>query len=107
MLELAQRAAGKIRREKRPWSDPLAALLQAAINSADGDDAGCRDLLRTAASGFDAAQMKLYAAATRRRLGVMTGNRPMVEEVDAWMRQRGIVRPSRMTTVLAPGFVAD
>ncbi len=107
LLELAQRAAGKIRREKRPWSDPLAALLQAAINSADGDDAGCRDLLRTAASGFDAAQMKLYAAATRRRLGMMTGNRPLVEEVDAWMRRQGIVRPSRMTTVLAPGFAAD
>ncbi len=107
LLDLAERSAGKVRREKRPWSDPLADLLQAAVANANGDDAGCRTLLRAAASGFDAAQMKLYAAAARRRLGTVTGNRPLVEEIDVWMRQQGIVRPSLIAAVLAPGFAAD
>ncbi len=107
LLELTRHAAGKIRREKRPWSDPLAALLQAAVAAFEDDAAGCRELLKAAADGFDAAQMALYAAAARRRLGAVTGDRALIDDVDAWMKEQRVERPSRMTAMLAPGFATD
>ncbi len=107
LLELTRGAAEKIRREKRPWSDPLAALLQAAVAAFEGDSEGCRELLLSAAGGFDAAQMALYAAAARSRLGTVTGEPRLVEEADAWMKQQRVERPNRMTAMLAPGFTAD
>ncbi len=104
LLGVAAQAANQIKANKRPWSDPLATLLEAGIANVQGDGDGCRFKLRGAAEGFDAAAMALYAAAARRRLGEVSGDQGMVDEAGAWMRAQRIVHPERMTAMLAPGF---
>ena len=64
-------------------------------------------LLPEAISGFDAADMALYAAASRRCLGTLLGGdegRALVQTSDAWMTSESIKNPARMTAMLAPGF---
>ena len=104
LLGVASQAAARIKANGWPWSDPLATLLGAGVAHVQGDADGCRFKLRAAARGFDAADMALYAAAARRRLGEATGDRGLVEEANAWMRAQKIIHPGRMTEMLAPGF---
>jgi tetratricopeptide (TPR) repeat protein len=101
-LRIAERLARDIERERMSWSDPLALLLRAAVAHGRHDEGAAAALLRDAAEGFTRAEMALYAAATRRRLG---GS--FVAEVDEWMHGQGIRRPELMTRALAPGFRAD
>jgi hypothetical protein len=64
-------------------------------------------LLREAASGFDAADMALYAAAARRTLGKLVAGdegRALVENAEEWMRSESIKNPARMAAMLTPGF---
>jgi hypothetical protein len=103
----AERFARDIERERMPWSDPLALLLRAAVADGRGDARAAARLLTAAADGFTRAQMALYAAAARRRLGSVLADgrgRDLVTEADAWMQGEGIRRPDLMLRVLAPGF---
>ena len=104
LLATVEKSAAGIRGNKRPWSDPLAALLEAGVANVRGDAGACRQRLSAAIEGFEAADMALYAAAARRRLGETTGKTRLVDAADAWMKAQRIVNPSRMTAVLAPGF---
>jgi hypothetical protein len=64
-------------------------------------------LLREAAAGFDAADMALYAAAARRRLGALLGGDAglaLREAADSWMSSEKIRAPARFTAIFAPGF---
>ena len=106
-LQIAARLAGGIEREKMAWSDPLALLLRAAVASARGDAAAASTVLSEAAERFAGAEMSLYAAAARRRLGLVRGGesgRQLVAEADAWMQEQGIRKPDLMTRMLAPGW---
>jgi hypothetical protein len=108
LLPRVERDARDLAGEKMGWSDPLAALLRAA--AAHLERRGARqveDHLDAAVRGFDAADMALYAAAARRRLGVLVGGdrgRSLTERADAFMRDQKIVDAARLTRVLAPGF---
>lgn len=107
LRRIAGRLARRIELERMPWSDPLALLLRAAMASGSGDGPGAAVLLAAAVDGFVRAEMGLYAAAARRRLGQTLGGargRELVAEADARMREQGILRPELMTRVLAPGF---
>ncbi len=107
MLRLARRNAAKIAAARMPWADPMSALLLAGAAQVSGDRTQCRKLLRRAERGFEAAEMGLYVAVTRRRLGEVLADdlgQGLIEEADAWMQGQGIERPDRMTQMLAPGF---
>ena len=89
------------------WSDPLALLLRAAVASARGDAAAASTVLSEAAERFAGVEMSLYAAAARRRVGLVRGGesgRQLVAEADAWMQEQGIRKPDLMTRMLAPGW---
>jgi eukaryotic-like serine/threonine-protein kinase len=106
-LRVAERLAGRIERERMPWSDPLAVLVRAAVASGRHDARGARALLERAVAGFVRAEMGLYGAAARRQLGVTlndAGGAALVSDADAWMAEQGIRRPARMAGMLAPGF---
>jgi len=109
-LRIAERLARRIAQERMPWSDPLALLIRAAVASARGDDPAAAGLLSLAVEGFTRAEMGLYAAAARRRLGVVVGGEgggQLVAEADAWMTDQSIRRPEAMTRMLVPGFRGD
>ncbi len=85
----------------------LATVRRAAVASLRSDPTRALSLLQSAADQFDACDMALYAAATRRRKGQLLGGdegRALVEAADAWMAGQGIKNPARMTALFAPGF---
>ena len=69
-------ALGGSRRERMPWSDPIALLLRAGIAYLEDDMPLALELLTEAVDRFDRADMKLYAAVARRRLGALQGDAP-------------------------------
>jgi hypothetical protein len=105
-LAAAADDAKRIDGERLAWCDPHASLIRAAIAAAKGDDRAAVRCARTALRGYDRADMALYAAATRRRLGELVGGdegRALQAESVSWMTAQGIRRPERMTAMLAPG----
>jgi hypothetical protein len=70
---IAADIARRIASEKMSWSDPFALLIRAAIASGQNKPEQGVSLLSEAVEGFELADMALYAAASRRRLGQMLG----------------------------------
>jgi hypothetical protein len=106
LLGGAERHARAILRERTRWADPLALLVQAGAAAMRGEAQRARGLLESAEAGFTAADMALHAAASRRRLGELTGGTAggdLVAGADAWMNGQDITNPARMTQMLAPG----
>jgi tetratricopeptide (TPR) repeat protein len=109
LLAAASSAASRIERERVAWGDPLAELLRAGVSAARGDRESAIATLDRAVRGFHAADMALYDAAARRRLGALLGGADgatMVRKATIWMEAQGVVNPERMTALLAPGFAA-
>ena len=107
LLNYAQALATKIAHEKTSWSEPMASLTLAGIAGAQGNKSLAVDLLSRATVDFDAADMALYAAASRRRLGGIIGGdygQELITAADAWMFEQKITNPVAMTQMLAPGF---
>jgi hypothetical protein len=107
-LSVARDESRRIRRERMSWSDPIADVIDAAIERLRGDDALARQLLSRAVAAFDRKGMALYAAAARRRLGALLDGDEGAhcrQQSDAWMACEGVVDPQRMTRLIAPGFV--
>ncbi len=113
--ELAEKLARRIENEKMQWARPLASLIRAGVaqqrakSAKDGQrlPPTCNALLADAIQGFEDADMRLYAAAARRRRGELTGGdagQQQVAEADAWMLSQRIKNPKAMTGMLAPGF---
>lgn len=108
-LGSAEQDARRLQRERERWVRPLARLIRAGVAAFRGQTSKAVTLLRDAASGFDAADMALHAAATRRQLGELIGEeagRTLVGEADGWMAGQNILAPTRMTALYAPGFPA-
>jgi tetratricopeptide (TPR) repeat protein len=99
--------ARRLERERTLWSQPLAAALRAGVAAASGDRWGAAALLAAAEKGFTTVDMKLFAAAARRRRGELLDDaegRRLVEQADAWMSGQEIRNPSRMAAMYVPGF---
>ncbi|HZS41896.1 MAG TPA: AAA family ATPase [Polyangia bacterium] len=95
--------ARALEREKAPWADALALILRAGAAARDGDERTARDGYRRAAQAAQAADLALHAQAARRRAGQLAGDSQVLAECDAWMRERKIRDPRRLTRLLAPG----
>jgi serine/threonine protein kinase/tetratricopeptide (TPR) repeat protein len=107
LFHMAESAARQIEHEQMAWARPLVALIRAGGAGLRGDLARAAELSTVAIAGFEAAQMNLYAAAARRRLGQLTSGaegQRLMTEADAWMKAQRIKHPDRITRMLAPGF---
>jgi hypothetical protein len=90
-----------------PWSDPIALLLRAGIAYFTSDARLAVKHLHDAADRFDRADMSLYLAVARRRIGALQNDAPgreLQRQADEWMAVQNIKNPSAMTRMLAPGF---
>ncbi len=106
-LKVAGNMAQRIAREKIAWGLPFATLVRAGIAHQEGESSKAVNLLSEAVDNFDLADVDLYAAATRRRLGEIIGSergRQLIDEADTWMRKQEIKNPAAMARMLAPGL---
>jgi serine/threonine protein kinase/tetratricopeptide (TPR) repeat protein len=106
-LRLAEKLARKMEKVNMSWSKPFATLVRAAVAHQRGQAAQATALLSEAEQIFERADMHLYAAATRRRLGEKLGGEQgqrLIAEADAWMTEQKIKKPEAITRMLAPGF---
>lgn len=106
-LRVAENMAHRIAKEKIAWALPFASLVRAGIAHQEGESSKAVNLLSEAVENFDLADIDLYAAAARRRLGETVGSergRQLVAEADNWMRKQEVKNPVAMTRMLAPGF---
>lgn len=107
MRAIAERDAARIERENMPWSNPFARLIRATVAQQEGDMHAAAEGLTAAVQGFDAADMRLYAAVCRRRLGtLLDGDEGLAlrAEADRWMAAQQIRQPAAMTRLVAPGW---
>jgi tetratricopeptide (TPR) repeat protein len=106
-LRAAGRNARRLRRERAPCPLAHAHLLQAGIARVRGNLEAAATHLQTAAATYEAAEMHLYAATVRRRIGELTGGdegRMLKRDANAWMESQGIANPGRITAMYTPGF---
>ena len=106
-LRVAESLAKSIARENMPWSNPLANLINAGLAKRRGDDSQAAALVSQAVEGFEASDMKLYAATARRRLGETLGGdggHELIKQADDWMSKQEIKNPAKVANLMAPGF---
>ncbi|HYM61711.1 MAG TPA: protein kinase [Thermoanaerobaculia bacterium] len=107
VLRQVERDATTILRMGMDWARPLAQSIRAAVFAIHGNLDESRRHLTAAVRNFEKAEMQLYAAAARRRLGKLVGGsegKSMVSEADRWLRGQLVKIPEKMVDVLMPGF---
>jgi hypothetical protein len=107
MLQIARRDITRLEREKQPWSRAFARLLKATLAHLGGDLDAAEQALSAAAEAFSAADMNLYAAVCRHRLGALVGGdrgRQLCGAAERWMESQEIRNPGAMTRLIAPGL---
>ena len=82
LLAVARRAARRLERERMPCPTAYARLIRGALAAIGGDSARAVSLLTEAVACFEAVDMRLCAAATRRRLGELQGGASGQAEID-------------------------
>ena len=109
-LHVARTRARRITRERLAWADPLALLLRAGIAAVEGDATLALRHLHAAVDGFVGADMNLYAAVARRRIGAIQRDaqgREIGRAADEFMAAQTIRNPASLTRMFAPGFADE
>ncbi len=106
LLSVAEADAALLERERITWATALARLIRANIAATRGDRQRAAMLASEADARFSRVDMRMCAAAARRRRGEAIGGtegRAVISAVDAWMATNTIKNPARVTAMLAPG----
>jgi hypothetical protein len=107
LLAAAAADARRLEKPGLPWASTFALLLRAGVAHLRGDAPGAVSRLEAAATAFDAADMKGYAAAARWRLGALKAGdagRALANASETFFRDQAVKEPARVLAVLAPGF---
>ncbi len=108
LLRTARASADKLRRRAVPWPKANAELIYAGIAALDGKPERAALHLGKARHLYtQVTSMPLYAHATQRALGVLTGGdtgRELVREAEAGLHAADVQNPARFAAVLACGF---
>ncbi len=105
-LAEARQIAKTLEQHRMPWTAPLAAIVSGATSNAEGDRAGAVRSLTQAIELALAANMPLYAAATRYQLGLLEGGlrgADLLREAERAMRAQDVRAPSKFAMMLVPG----
>jgi hypothetical protein len=106
-LHAGEQNAKRLEREQTPEAQAMARLVRAGIAHAKGDACSAVRQLTEAVAGLERAEMQLFAAAARQRLGRIMGGEEgtaLVAQADAWMAGQQIRNPDCMAAMLVPGF---
>ena len=107
MCRIAARDATRILHENMPWANPFARLIEAGVAYQGGATNTAARRLTEATDGFTAADMHLYAAVSRRRLGTVVGGssgRALRAEADEYLASQEVRNPAALARVIAPGL---
>jgi hypothetical protein len=105
LVRAAARDARRLRAMRQPWTRALARILDAGVALAIGARAEARAHLERAHAELAAADMHLYAAVARRRLGELAGGDEgarAIAEADAWLVSRGVRAPEQLARLFMP-----
>ncbi|HEY4105132.1 MAG TPA: protein kinase [Polyangiaceae bacterium] len=103
----ARSAAKQLGRQAIPSAAPLAGLLEAAADFAEGRREQARVKLVEVAGDFDDHGNRLYAAAARARLAALGKGRDaslLQSSAEAAFSQESVENPAKMIDLLSPGF---
>lgn len=103
----AREAARELRGGRSRRAAPLAGMIEAALDVADGNEGVGKSRIEQSIREFDRQGLRLFSAAARVRLGELaTGDEraELTEDGYAEFRGEGIANPARMVAALAPGF---
>ena len=109
-LALATRDMRALAREGMDWASALARSTEACILATSGQMREAMSLMTTAIADFEKVEMRLNAAAARRRLGEWRGGAEgaaLMVDADEYMRGQGVRKPDRMAWAMCPGGVHD
>jgi eukaryotic-like serine/threonine-protein kinase len=89
-----------------PWANPISNALRAGVYAKTGRLAEAIRLLEEAESNLRHYDLRLLAAAVRRRRGELEGDKgeTLIHAADQFMSSEGVVRPDRMAAVVLPGY---
>jgi hypothetical protein len=104
LIEVAERDARALERERAPWAAALARLLRAGVAAQRQQETAAMTQLDAAAVALDTLEMRGYAAAARARRGQLTGDATAQAGALAALRAAGAPDPEALTRMLAPGF---
>ena len=100
-----ERLARQLEAERFPFCRAVATLLRAEQALGRGDNERASTLLSDAALALDASEMWAYAAAARRRRGLLIGGdegRGLVASAEQRLVELGVHNPARLAIVYAP-----
>lgn len=103
LLAVARRAARRLDRERMPCPTAYARLIDGALAAIVGDSSRAVPRLTEAIICFEAVDMRLCAAATRRRLGELLGGtrgRDEIDRSDLWMAEHNIKKPASLAAMI-------
>jgi eukaryotic-like serine/threonine-protein kinase len=103
LLAVAHRAARRLDRERMPCPTAYARLIRGALAVIKGDSSGAVARLTEAVTCFEGVEMRLCAAAARRRLGELVGGTRGQEEIDRadrWMSDQKIKNPASLVSMI-------
>jgi hypothetical protein len=101
---LALLDARALERGRVRWGAGVAGMMRASVAAQRGRVEEAARTIAAAEETLAQGGFALYAAAARRVRGAWIGGdagRDLVTAADAWMRERGVVRPARLTAILA------
>jgi tetratricopeptide (TPR) repeat protein len=107
LVAALKESIGTLKRRGMTRSQGMGAMLEAALAAAQGQDRKAVEELRAAVAKFDEAEVRMHAAAARRRLGQLIGGtegRELVTLGEAFMREQGVQQLEPMTELNCPGF---
>jgi eukaryotic-like serine/threonine-protein kinase len=103
LLAVARRAARRLEGERMPCPTAYARLIRGALAAVAGDSSRAVPRLTEAIAAFEAVDMRLCAAAARRRLGELLGGaagREEIERADRWMADQEIANPANLASMI-------
>ena len=107
LLGIAEADAKKIASASLANAEGWSRCLMSSVHFQRGDRERAITEERRAAEAFLRSDMSLWARIAQRREGQMLGGlagAQMIEAADAWIRERGVLRPDRFADMLAPGI---
>jgi len=105
LIAAAERDAGRIERERRPWATALALLVRGGAAASRGQRRWALALLERAGAALDDNGMRLWSSAAARQRGILRGGaegRALVERADAAMAAELVRDPARLADMLVP-----